>query len=300
MKMRKFFFKAHECFFLVIICLWSEHGRFWALQCGYETKPILTRFINISASARKSQRSFAPSFMEVGSELVEKFTCLVKMQGFCRLSGKKIRGVNHCELRCKHVMHCCVDLSSNLRVAHGVYLCYSLVCYCLCSFTFVDGELSLCIWCQVMSFHGLQPTHAQVVYIYTWTGGRVNPWPLRAECIRVRMAPTCIPELLVKFWKRSCANGWFLGQAWCLGEEMLMTFRIVWCHQVAVSTSDKLVQDFGVDAANIFGFWDWVGGRYVHLNKHRLTRNKACFFIYWTVWAQFLMPIFFKNWTNEP
>ncbi|CAN0279547.1 unnamed protein product [Ectocarpus sp. 6 AP-2014] len=33
-------------------------------------------------------------------------------------------------------------------------------------------------------------------------------------------------------------------------------------HIVAVSTSDKLVQDFGVDAANIFGFWDWVGGRY--------------------------------------
>lgn len=33
-------------------------------------------------------------------------------------------------------------------------------------------------------------------------------------------------------------------------------------HMVAVSTSDKLVQDFGIDAANIFGFWEWVGGRY--------------------------------------
>ncbi|CAN0502426.1 unnamed protein product, partial [Laminaria digitata] len=33
-------------------------------------------------------------------------------------------------------------------------------------------------------------------------------------------------------------------------------------HIVAVSTSDALVQDFGVDPANIFGFWDWVGGRY--------------------------------------
>lgn len=31
--------------------------------------------------------------------------------------------------------------------------------------------------------------------------------------------------------------------------------------QVAVSTSDALVQDFGVNPANIFGFWDWVGGR---------------------------------------
>lgn len=33
--------------------------------------------------------------------------------------------------------------------------------------------------------------------------------------------------------------------------------------QVAVSTNDKLVQEFGVDPANIFGFWDWVGGRCV-------------------------------------
>ncbi|CAM9795745.1 unnamed protein product [Ectocarpus sp. 4 AP-2014] len=33
-------------------------------------------------------------------------------------------------------------------------------------------------------------------------------------------------------------------------------------HIVAVSTNDKLVRDFGVDPANIFGFWDWVGGRY--------------------------------------
>ncbi|CAN0397977.1 unnamed protein product, partial [Discosporangium mesarthrocarpum] len=33
-------------------------------------------------------------------------------------------------------------------------------------------------------------------------------------------------------------------------------------HIVAVSTSDAKCQDFGVDPANIFGFWDWVGGRY--------------------------------------
>ncbi|MDY6871180.1 MAG: glucose-6-phosphate isomerase [Actinomycetota bacterium] len=33
-------------------------------------------------------------------------------------------------------------------------------------------------------------------------------------------------------------------------------------HFVAVSTNQKLVDEFGIDVANMFGFWDWVGGRY--------------------------------------
>ena len=33
-------------------------------------------------------------------------------------------------------------------------------------------------------------------------------------------------------------------------------------HFVAVSTNEKLVKAFGIDSANMFGFWDWVGGRY--------------------------------------
>ena len=33
-------------------------------------------------------------------------------------------------------------------------------------------------------------------------------------------------------------------------------------HFVAVSTNSKLVDDFGINTANMFGFWDWVGGRY--------------------------------------
>ncbi|QZH67492.1 glucose-6-phosphate isomerase [Mycolicibacterium farcinogenes] len=33
-------------------------------------------------------------------------------------------------------------------------------------------------------------------------------------------------------------------------------------HFVAVSTNAKLVGEFGIDTANMFGFWDWVGGRY--------------------------------------
>ena len=33
-------------------------------------------------------------------------------------------------------------------------------------------------------------------------------------------------------------------------------------HFVAVSTNSALVEDFGINTDNMFGFWDWVGGRY--------------------------------------
>ena len=47
---------------------------------------------------------------------------------------------------------------------------------------------------------------------------------------------------------------------WCLrtlGDE-----RAVAKHFVAVSTNAEEVAKFGIDTANMFGFWDWVGGRY--------------------------------------
>jgi len=33
-------------------------------------------------------------------------------------------------------------------------------------------------------------------------------------------------------------------------------------HFVAVSTNERLVDSFGINTDNMFGFWDWVGGRY--------------------------------------
>jgi glucose-6-phosphate isomerase len=33
-------------------------------------------------------------------------------------------------------------------------------------------------------------------------------------------------------------------------------------HFAAVSTNAERVREFGIDVANMFGFWDWVGGRY--------------------------------------
>ncbi|MEO6983809.1 MAG: glucose-6-phosphate isomerase [Paralcaligenes sp.] len=47
---------------------------------------------------------------------------------------------------------------------------------------------------------------------------------------------------------------------WCL--KKLKDENAVQRHFVAVSTNAEGVAKFGIDAANMFGFWDWVGGRY--------------------------------------
>ncbi len=50
------------------------------------------------------------------------------------------------------------------------------------------------------------------------------------------------------------ARDWIVGE---LGDE-----RAVARHFVAVSTNAEKVAAFGIDTSNMFGFWDWVGGRY--------------------------------------
>ncbi|HEU5458803.1 MAG TPA: glucose-6-phosphate isomerase [Terracidiphilus sp.] len=51
------------------------------------------------------------------------------------------------------------------------------------------------------------------------------------------------------------ARTWLLGK---MGGHHAATAR----HFVAVSTNAAEVEKFGIDTANMFGFWDWVGGRY--------------------------------------
>jgi len=50
------------------------------------------------------------------------------------------------------------------------------------------------------------------------------------------------------------AREWLLAK---LGDEAAVAK-----HFVAVSTNEAEVSKFGIDTANMFGFWDWVGGRY--------------------------------------
>jgi len=49
-------------------------------------------------------------------------------------------------------------------------------------------------------------------------------------------------------------------RAWAL--ETLKVSAAIARHFVAVSTNAGAVEKFGIDTANMFGFWDWVGGRY--------------------------------------
>ena len=49
-------------------------------------------------------------------------------------------------------------------------------------------------------------------------------------------------------------------RAWTLAE--LKDEKSIAKHFVALSTNAEAVTRFGIDTANMFGFWDWVGGRY--------------------------------------
>jgi glucose-6-phosphate isomerase len=49
-------------------------------------------------------------------------------------------------------------------------------------------------------------------------------------------------------------------RTWALNQ--LKDEKAVAKHFVAVSTNAAKVSEFGIDTANMFGFWDWVGGRY--------------------------------------
>ncbi len=58
------------------------------------------------------------------------------------------------------------------------------------------------------------------------------------------------------------AKDWFLAEAKKAGLKKADAAAAVAKHFVAVSTAAKEVADFGIDTKNMFGFWDWVGGRY--------------------------------------
>jgi len=50
------------------------------------------------------------------------------------------------------------------------------------------------------------------------------------------------------------ARDWFLNHA----KDPVQVAK----HFIALSTNRKKVEEFGIDSANMFEFWDWVGGRY--------------------------------------
>lgn len=64
------------------------------------------------------------------------------------------------------------------------------------------------------------------------------------------------------------ARDWFLKSA--------QDIKHVAKHFVALSTNAKGVSEFGIDTANMFEFWDWVGGRYSSWSAIGLSIALAC------------------------
>lgn len=78
--------------------------------------------------------------------------------------------------------------------------------------------------------------------------GRVDP----AETLFIVASKTF--TTLETLTNARSARSWLVDR---LGEEAAVAR-----HFVAVSTNEEAVAAFGIDPANMFGFWDWVGGRY--------------------------------------
>lgn len=82
-----------------------------------------------------------------------------------------------------------------------------------------------------------------------------------AETLRsVKAAETLFIVASKTFTTQETMSNAEAAKAWLV--EKLGSKDAVAKHFVAVSTAAKEVSEFGIDTANMFGFWDWVGGRY--------------------------------------
>ncbi|MFT3684738.1 MAG: glucose-6-phosphate isomerase [Phycisphaerales bacterium] len=82
-----------------------------------------------------------------------------------------------------------------------------------------------------------------------------------AETLRVCNPETTLFIVASKtFTTQETMTNAHTARAWLL--DALKDQKATLKHFVAVSTNAKEVSAFGIDTANMFGFWDWVGGRY--------------------------------------
>ena len=82
-----------------------------------------------------------------------------------------------------------------------------------------------------------------------------------AECLKLIEADETIFLIASKtFTTQETMTNAHTARAWFL--EKAIDPEHVAKHFVALSTNEKAVTEFGIDKANMFEFWDWVGGRY--------------------------------------
>ena len=88
----------------------------------------------------------------------------------------------------------------------------------------------------------------------------VDPTDFAETCARLDPEETLFIICSKTFTTQETMANASLARDWCL--RRLGHREAVSKHFVAVSTNAERVADFGIDQANMFGFWDWVGGRY--------------------------------------
>ena len=88
----------------------------------------------------------------------------------------------------------------------------------------------------------------------------VDPTHLAETLRAVRPAETLFIVASKTFTTQETMSNAEAARAWLV--ERLGSKEAVARHFVAVSTAAKEVAAFGIDTKNMFGFWDWVGGRY--------------------------------------
>ena len=82
-----------------------------------------------------------------------------------------------------------------------------------------------------------------------------------AECLKLIEADETIFLIASKtFTTQETMTNAHTARSWFL--EKAIDPQYVAKHFVALSTNEKAVTEFGIDKANMFEFWDWVGGRY--------------------------------------
>ena len=89
----------------------------------------------------------------------------------------------------------------------------------------------------------------------------VDPADISATLAQLNPATTLFIVASKTFSTQETLTNAHAAKAWLL-EKLGVGEEAVAKHFVAVSTNADRVAAFGIDTANMFGFWDWVGGRY--------------------------------------
>ena len=115
------------------------------------------------------------------------------------------------------------------------------------------SDLGPVMVCQALAPYAKQGLNAHFV-------SNVDPTHLAEVLKRVKPETTLFVIASKTFTTQETLANAHAARAWFLKAAKKDT--AVARHFVAVSTNAEAVAGFGIDTANMFGFWDWVGGRY--------------------------------------